>query len=106
MQQHTTCRHLRNSSVLNRSFRNSVASLTSREQEVLLTLVECTSNREIANTLGITERTVKAHLTSIMAKLGLQARTEATVVALRYHALLCPCSVPTSSYQGPMAISA
>ncbi|KUJ49666.1 hypothetical protein ACZ90_67150 [Streptomyces albus subsp. albus] len=69
---------------------------------MLLALVECTSNRQIANTLGISEKTVKAHLTSIMAKLDVRARTEATVVALRYHTLLCPYPASTASDQGPM----
>lgn len=66
-------------------------------------LIACVGNREIAKALGITERTVKSHLTRILAKLGLQARAEATVVALRYHGVLCSCAAAAPSYQGPMA---
>ena len=57
--------------------------LSQREQEVLGILVTGASNREIAMQLKITERTVKAHVTSILNKLGVNSRTEAAVVAIR-----------------------
>jgi two-component system, NarL family, response regulator YdfI len=57
--------------------------LSQREQEVLGLLVTGASNREIAVELEITERTVKAHVTNILNKLGANSRTEAAVVAIR-----------------------
>jgi NarL family two-component system response regulator YdfI len=57
--------------------------LTERELQVLVLLAEGAANKEIAWQLHITERTVKAHVTSILSKLGVQSRTEAVAVALR-----------------------
>jgi NarL family two-component system response regulator YdfI len=59
------------------------APLSNREQEVLVLLAEGAANKEIAFQLHITERTVKAHVTSILNKLGVNSRTEAVAVALR-----------------------
>ncbi|MCF2434412.1 LuxR C-terminal-related transcriptional regulator [Streptomyces thinghirensis] len=60
---------------------SSLHGLTARERQILLRLAACEGNRVIARHLRITERTVKAHLTSILTKLSLTSRTEATVVA-------------------------
>jgi NarL family two-component system response regulator YdfI len=57
--------------------------LSQREQEVLGLLVTGASNKEIAMQLNITQRTVKAHVTSILNKLGVNSRTEAVAVAIR-----------------------
>jgi len=57
--------------------------LSQREQEVLGLLVTGATNREIAMQLDITQRTVKAHVTSILNKLGVSSRTEAVAVAIR-----------------------
>lgn len=57
--------------------------LTSREQQVLRLLCDAYSNAEIADTLGITEATVKAHVSSIMTKLDVSSRLKAVVRALR-----------------------
>lgn len=57
--------------------------LSQREQEVLGLLVTGAANREIALQLNITQRTVKAHVTSILNKLGVSSRTEAAAVAIR-----------------------
>jgi NarL family two-component system response regulator YdfI len=57
--------------------------LSEREKEVLAMLSEGALNREIARQLRITERTVKAHVTSIFSKLGVSSRAEAVAVALR-----------------------
>ena len=51
-----------------------LASLSSREQEVAKEIEKGMSNKEIASALGITERTVKAHLSSIYEKLGISDR--------------------------------
>ena len=58
-------------------------ALTARELEVLAELAEGQTNREIAARLGVTERTVKFHVTAILAKLEAGNRTEAVRVALR-----------------------
>jgi NarL family two-component system response regulator YdfI len=57
--------------------------LSDREQEVLALLAEGASNKEVSLRLQITERTVKAHVTSIFNKLGVNSRAEAVAVALR-----------------------
>ncbi len=57
--------------------------LTDREREVLSTVAEGYSNKLIAARLGISERTVKNHLTYIMIKLRASDRTHAVVTAVR-----------------------
>lgn len=58
-------------------------SLTPRELEVLERLAQGLSNKEIGLALGISEHTAKFHVTSVLAKLGAQGRTEAVVRAAR-----------------------
>jgi DNA-binding NarL/FixJ family response regulator len=58
-------------------------TLTPRETEALQLLSEGLSNRQIAERLGIGERTAKFHVNSILAKLGALTRTEAVVLAAR-----------------------
>lgn len=60
----------------------SLGKLTSREREVLELLIEGYRNQEIANRLFITVATVKAHLTTIFEKLGVQSRSQAIVKSL------------------------
>jgi DNA-binding NarL/FixJ family response regulator len=57
--------------------------LTDREREVLLMVRDGLPNKTIARRLGITERTVKAHLTHIFQRLGLGDRTQAAIWAER-----------------------
>ena len=57
-------------------------SLTPREQEVLGLLARGKGNKEIAAALGVTERTVKFHVSAIFAKLGVANRTEAVTKAV------------------------
>jgi len=59
-------------------------ALTRREREVLAELAKGQSNREIARALGVSEKTVKAHVSSVLAKLGVQDRTQAALVAVRH----------------------
>ena len=57
----------------------STPSLTAREWEVLALIGEGLSNRLIARRLGIAEKTVKAHLTSIFAQIGVTDRVQAAL---------------------------
>jgi len=57
--------------------------LTERETGVLQLLAQGKTNREIATALVITERTVKFHISSILAKLGAGNRTEAVTLAVQ-----------------------
>jgi DNA-binding NarL/FixJ family response regulator len=57
--------------------------LTEREIEVLQLAGKGITNREIADQLSISHRTVQAHLSHIFNKLGVGSRTEAVVYALR-----------------------
>ena len=57
--------------------------LTQREMEILQCVTSGLANKEIANRLSISERTVKNHLSNIMEKLHVNSRTQAAVYALR-----------------------
>jgi two-component system NarL family response regulator len=57
--------------------------LTPRELTTLRLMADGQSNKEIAGTLGISERTVKTHLSHLFEKLGVTSRTEAVRVATR-----------------------
>ena len=57
--------------------------LSERETEVLRLLARGHANKEIARDLGIAEKTVKTHVSSILGKLGLQSRTQAALHAGR-----------------------
>lgn len=65
---------------------DSLASLTVREREVLALLAGGMTNKAIANTLGVTEKTVKSHLGRVFAKLDVRDRTQAALLA-REHGL-------------------
>ena len=66
-----------------RSTVSPVASLSEREQEVLLMVVEGLPNKLIAQRLSISEKTVKAHLTSVFRQIGVNDRTQAALWAER-----------------------
>ena len=59
------------------------AELTARERDVLAELANGSSNREIARTLSVSEKTVKTHVSAILGKLGVQDRTQAALHAVR-----------------------
>ncbi len=57
--------------------------LSPRETEILELIIAGMSNKEIAYSLGISQQTVKNHITSILSKLNLSDRTQAAIYALR-----------------------
>jgi DNA-binding NarL/FixJ family response regulator len=65
-----------------------VDDLTSREIEVLRMLAEGLGNREMASRLGISDHTVKFHISSILDKLGASTRTEAVTLGIRMGIIL------------------
>ncbi|GMU52877.1 MAG: hypothetical protein AMXMBFR33_20230 [Candidatus Xenobia bacterium] len=58
-------------------------TLTARERELLSLLADGLANKEMAGRLGISEHTVKFHLSSIFTKLDANSRTEAVTAAIR-----------------------
>ena len=62
---------------------DSPETLTERETEVLRLLAAGKANKEIARALTIGEKTVKTHVSNILAKLGVQSRTQAALHAAR-----------------------
>lgn len=69
---------------------SGVSKLTDREREVLMLVAAALPNRTIARRLGIAERTVKAHVTSIVEKLKVASRLEAALLVNLHHELICP----------------
>jgi DNA-binding NarL/FixJ family response regulator len=70
----------------NRRASESGVHLTGREREVLRMVGDGHPNKTIARRLGISERTVKAHLTSVYQRLGVTDRTQAALWAQRHTA--------------------
>ena len=60
-----------------------IGALTGREREVLEQIAQGRSNREIARLLQVSEKTVKTHVSSVLAKLGVADRTQAALLAVR-----------------------
>jgi two-component system, NarL family, response regulator LiaR len=58
-------------------------TITAREHDVLRLVVEGLANKQIAQRLGIGEKTVKTHVSRVLAKLGVEDRTQAAVLAIR-----------------------
>jgi DNA-binding NarL/FixJ family response regulator len=61
-----------------------LGALTGREREVLAQIAAGRSNREIARLLRVSEKTVKTHVSSVLAKLGVADRTQAALYAVRH----------------------
>jgi DNA-binding NarL/FixJ family response regulator len=64
------------SAVLNRRMPRGPADLSRREREVLKPLLRNRINKEIANTLNISERTVKFHVSRLLSKFGVRRRSD------------------------------
>ncbi|HEY7031483.1 MAG TPA: response regulator transcription factor [Thermomicrobiales bacterium] len=62
---------------------SGVDALTDRETDVLRLVARGRANKEIARDLGIGEKTVKTHVSNVLAKLGVQSRTQAALHAAR-----------------------
>jgi DNA-binding NarL/FixJ family response regulator len=60
-----------------------LAALTEQERNVLALVARGLSNRETGTRLHISERTVRSHMTGVLAKLGLASRTQAALLAVR-----------------------
>nr|MBA3275751.1 response regulator transcription factor [Chloroflexia bacterium] len=60
-----------------------VDALTARETDVLRLMARGQANKEIARSLGIGDKTVKTHVSNVLAKLGVQSRTQAALHAAR-----------------------
>ncbi len=63
--------------------KNLISPLTTREIEILNYVAQGLANKQIAAKINISEQTIKNHLTSIMAKLNANARTQAVVIAAK-----------------------
>jgi NarL family two-component system response regulator LiaR len=59
------------------------STLTERERDVVQLVAQGKSNREIAEALTISDKTVKAHISNILGKLGLEDRTQMAIYALK-----------------------
>ena len=67
-----------------RPTKQSLFDLTEREKEVLNLVVQGQSNQQIAEALVISVATVKAHISSILSKLQVSSRTEASAYAIKH----------------------
>lgn len=59
--------------------------LTSREKEIFVLLTKNKTTKEIANTLNISEKTVRNHISNTMQKLGVKGRAGAVVELIKLH---------------------
>jgi DNA-binding NarL/FixJ family response regulator len=67
-----------------------LATLTPQQVRVLMMLSEGLLNKQIAYELGVSEATVKAHVSAILQKLGVESRTQAVIASSRIGATLKP----------------
>ena len=71
------------SAALDRKIARDISALTPQQYRVLMLLARGDSNRTIAEDIDVSEATVKAHVTVILRKLGLERRTQAALLAQR-----------------------
>jgi two-component system, NarL family, nitrate/nitrite response regulator NarL len=62
---------------------NPTSALTGRERQIAMAVVDGKSNRDIAACLGITEQTVKNHLTSVFDKMSVASRLQLALTLVR-----------------------
>lgn len=62
----------------------ALAALTSQERKILTLIGEGMTNRQIAETMFLAEKTVKNYVSALLAKLGLERRTQAAVFAAKH----------------------
>jgi DNA-binding NarL/FixJ family response regulator len=79
-----------------RADRRPAQELSEREREVLLLVADGYANKQIARRLGISDKTVKAHLTNVFQRIGVGDRTQAALWAER-HGLTRQPSPPAGS---------
>ncbi len=60
-----------------------LGALTTREREILALVAQGQSNRDVADTLGISERTARTHVSNVLTTLQLSSRTQAALLAIR-----------------------
>ena len=71
-----------------------LASLTPQQVRVLMMLSEGLLNKQIAYELGVSEATIKAHVSAILEKLGVESRTQAVIAAAKIESGQWPQSAP------------
>jgi len=71
-----------------------LATLTPQQVRVLMMLSEGLLNKQIAYELGVSEATVKAHVSAILQKLGVESRTQAVIAAAKIETGYWPQNVP------------
>jgi DNA-binding NarL/FixJ family response regulator len=69
---------------------NKDTLLTEREREVLLCLVQGMNNKEIAQSLFISDKTVKIHVSKIFKKLDVKSRSQVVIYAVQHHLVPLP----------------
>ncbi len=74
-----------------------MATLTPQQVRVLMMLSEGLLNKQIAYQLGVSEATVKAHVSAILQKLGVESRTQAVIAAAKIEAGQWPKSLPAET---------
>jgi DNA-binding NarL/FixJ family response regulator len=80
---HRDLRYLPRTALDRLAERTTVTDLTPRETEVLTCITQGRSNREIAEHLHISEKTVRIHVSAVLEKMGARDRTQATIFALQ-----------------------
>jgi DNA-binding CsgD family transcriptional regulator len=75
----------------------SQVKLTRREEEVLAGLMKSLANKEIASILNLSERTVKFHVSSLLAKFHVRGRMELVREATRQTAGVMPVPMPLAT---------
>ncbi|MGH7660439.1 MAG: LuxR C-terminal-related transcriptional regulator [Vulcanimicrobiaceae bacterium] len=63
--------------------RSAISDLSERETEIIRLIARGLSNKEIANSLSVSEKTVKNHISRVFSKLGITARTQAAIHAMK-----------------------